>query len=85
MQSKYKENEFCICVNCNTRIPHLRGVPCRDNRCPNCGKIMFKEGSYHHQLYLKKVTGQKIRIIRWHLSSAMISYWLSLPAFLKIL
>jgi len=55
MLSKYKENEYCICVHCNTRILHERGTPCRENKCPNCGKIMFKEGSYHHQLYLKKI------------------------------
>ena len=52
--NNFKENEFCICVYCNTRIPHVRGIPCRENKCPGCGKIMFKEGSYHHQLYLKK-------------------------------
>ena len=59
MLSKFKEKEYCICVHCNTRIPHERGIPCRENKCPNCGKIMFKEGSYHHQLYLKKMRDEK--------------------------
>jgi predicted RNA-binding Zn-ribbon protein involved in translation (DUF1610 family) len=59
MLSKFKENEYCICVHCNTRIPHERGIPCRQNKCPNCGKIMFKEGSYHHLLYLKKLKDEK--------------------------
>jgi len=40
-------------------MPHERGIPCRENKCPNCGKIMFKEGSYHHQLYLKKMKDEK--------------------------
>jgi len=45
-------NGFCICVHCGTRIPHEKGRPCRENRCPECGKIMLREGSYHHNLYL---------------------------------
>ena len=45
---------FCICPHCNTKVPHQRGVPCRERNCPECGKIMIRENSYHHQLYLKK-------------------------------
>ncbi|MEI7500959.1 MAG: DUF134 domain-containing protein [Bacteroidota bacterium] len=45
---------FCICLHCNTKIPHKPGVPCRENVCPQCGKKMIRENSYHHQLYLKK-------------------------------
>jgi len=53
-RSKFKEGEYCICVHCNTKIPHVRGIPCRENKCPNCGRTMFKEGSYHHQLFREK-------------------------------
>lgn len=45
---------FCICLNCNTKIPHQPGVPCRESICPQCGKKMIRKNSYHHQLYLKK-------------------------------
>ena len=45
---------FCICLHCNTKIPHQPGVPCRERVCPQCGKHMIRENSYHHQLYLKK-------------------------------
>jgi hypothetical protein len=45
---------YCICLYCNTRIPHTEGQPCRDNDCPQCGKKLIREGSYHHQLYLSK-------------------------------
>ncbi|HEX2970626.1 MAG TPA: hypothetical protein VHO46_16125 [Bacteroidales bacterium] len=48
---------FCICMNCGKKIPHIKGMPCRENNCPDCGKSMLREGSYHHQLYLKK-TGE---------------------------
>ncbi len=53
-QRHQKEMGFCICLHCNTKVPHQPGVPCRDTRCPQCGKKMVRENSYHHQLYLKK-------------------------------
>jgi uncharacterized protein len=53
-QQKEESTGFCICLNCNTRIPHKEGVPCRENGCPQCGKKMIRENSYHHQLYLTK-------------------------------
>jgi predicted DNA-binding protein (UPF0251 family) len=45
---------FCICLHCNTKIPHQPGVPCRESVCLQCGRKMIRENSYHHQLYLKK-------------------------------
>jgi hypothetical protein len=45
---------YCICVECDIRIQHIKGSPCREVLCPKCGKRMFKEGNYHHQLYLHK-------------------------------
>ncbi len=50
---------YCICVACGTRTPHRRGVPCREERCPNCGKVMLREGSEHHLTWLKKHGNQQ--------------------------
>ncbi len=47
---------YCICTHCNTRIPHLKGKPCRESRCSSCGRALLREDHYHHQLYLKKKT-----------------------------
>jgi NAD-dependent SIR2 family protein deacetylase len=44
----------CICVHCQQSFPHEKGHPCRENKCPTCGKSLMREGSYHHELYLKK-------------------------------
>jgi hypothetical protein len=33
----------CICPNCNTVIPHKRGVPCFQTACPNCGRLMTRK------------------------------------------
>jgi hypothetical protein len=32
----------CVCPNCEIRLPHQRGVPCRTNNCPKCGTIMVR-------------------------------------------
>ncbi len=34
--------EECICPRCKTRIPHQRGVSCRDERCPHCNTPMMR-------------------------------------------
>jgi len=43
----------CICINCGTKVIHIQGKPCREENCPGCGKVLMRENSYHHQLYLK--------------------------------
>jgi uncharacterized protein len=48
-----EQGGFCLCVDCNIRVPHLTGIPCREIRCKKCGKPLIRENSYHHQLYLK--------------------------------
>jgi len=32
----------CVCPNCGTKIPHQRGVPCYEHRCPKCGQAMAR-------------------------------------------
>ena len=40
----------CVCPKCGAVVPHMPGMPCREQRCPECGAKMVREGSYHHQL-----------------------------------
>ena len=51
---KEEYSAYCICVHCDTRLPHVDGVPCRESNCPACGQKMMREGSYHHKLYISK-------------------------------
>ncbi len=32
----------CVCPDCDTRIPHPRGVPCRTIDCPKCSTSMVR-------------------------------------------
>jgi hypothetical protein len=32
----------CICSDCGCTVPHKRGVPCTNMRCPDCGKPMMR-------------------------------------------
>lgn len=45
---------FCICPKCGHKIPHSLRVPCQEERCPECGAKMLREGSYHHRLLQEK-------------------------------
>jgi len=45
---------FCVCPKCGVKILHRVGIPCREEKCPNCGAKMVREGSYHHQLIEEK-------------------------------
>jgi hypothetical protein len=41
-QAKVEYFGECVCPNCDTKIPHPRGVPCRMINCPNCGEGMAR-------------------------------------------
>ena len=47
----------CFCPKCDYRGPHRSGVPCQDERCPQCGAKLLREGSYHDQLLQQKRQG----------------------------
>jgi hypothetical protein len=33
----------CVCPACGEKVPHQRGVPCYDLKCPKCGAGMVRE------------------------------------------
>lgn len=45
---------FCVCVSCGYKKLHVAGVPCMEEKCPQCGKVMMREGSVHHKLAVEK-------------------------------
>lgn len=50
----------CICPKCETRITHRRGVPCQEERCPECDAKMLRVGSEHFQLWEAKQASRKV-------------------------
>ncbi|HDH45077.1 MAG TPA: hypothetical protein ENG66_06790 [Thermococcus sp.] len=32
----------CVCPNCGYTVPHQRGIPCYQMRCPKCGSPMVR-------------------------------------------
>jgi len=36
-------NGYCVCPNCSAKVPHQRGVPCFQVKCPQCGTLMVRE------------------------------------------
>jgi hypothetical protein len=32
----------CVCPQCGKRIPHRLGVPCYQEKCPECGATMTR-------------------------------------------
>ncbi len=36
-------DSFCVCIECNIKVPHQTGLPCKETACPSCGKPMRRE------------------------------------------
>jgi hypothetical protein len=45
---------FCICLECNTRVPRRSWITCIERNCPNCGAVMVREGSPYHTFSLEQ-------------------------------
>lgn len=33
----------CMCPNCGKTVPHQAGVPCTQQKCPECGTTMIRQ------------------------------------------
>ncbi|MFW5868658.1 MAG: hypothetical protein ACOCX2_12625 [Armatimonadota bacterium] len=33
----------CVCPNCGKKVPHVRGTPCYQRKCPECGAALTRE------------------------------------------
>ena len=40
-------SDFCFCPGCGIEKPHVSGYPCKDEKCPSCGKHMIRKGGHH--------------------------------------
>jgi NAD-dependent SIR2 family protein deacetylase len=46
--------DVCVFPKCEARLRHRRGIPCQEERCPECGAKMLREGSEHYRQWLEK-------------------------------
>ncbi|MGB9678512.1 MAG: 4Fe-4S binding protein [Thermoanaerobacteraceae bacterium] len=44
--SGFGPDGVCICEKCGTEVPHQRGVPCYNLRCPVCGSTMTRKAGF---------------------------------------
>lgn len=44
---QYIDNNFCVCPQCGDRQPHRRGIPCKEQKCAQCGCPMTREPYAH--------------------------------------
>jgi NAD-dependent SIR2 family protein deacetylase len=44
----------CICVKCGCAAPKKPGTPCMQEKCPNCGGVLMREGGSHYQQAVKE-------------------------------
>lgn len=47
----------CVCPKCGQSFPHHPGVPCMEQRCPDCGAALLREGSPHHEQVMHRRSG----------------------------
>jgi hypothetical protein len=33
----------CLCPQCDKTVPHAKGTPCVEMRCPDCGTMMVRK------------------------------------------
>lgn len=50
---------FCVCPKCAFKKPHQAGVPCLEERCPNCGSALIREGSEHDRQIKQRMKKKK--------------------------
>ena len=43
MNGKFASAGTCMCPKCNYTTPKLLGIPCRSQKCPECGTILVRE------------------------------------------
>ena len=58
--------DVCVCPNCGYEMPHERGTPCSQIKCPKCGTKMVGKGMPHglgkggENMTVKVIENQKI-------------------------
>ncbi|MBN1279508.1 MAG: DUF134 domain-containing protein [Chlorobium sp.] len=43
-QAEMAGENSCVCLHCGFEKPHLDGLPCRMEQCPDCGKPLIRKG-----------------------------------------
>ncbi|MFO7722700.1 MAG: DUF134 domain-containing protein [Bacteroidales bacterium] len=43
--------DFCVCPECGYQIPHLRGIPCSQQSCPECKMPLNRKSGPNMQVF----------------------------------
>lgn len=47
-------SDCCVCPSCGYEKPHLHGLPCKDEICPECGNHLVRKGAGHGRDHKKQ-------------------------------
>jgi predicted DNA-binding protein (UPF0251 family) len=50
-----KEEHICVCPKCRLEFVHSLGIPCRNEKCPDCNCQMIRKGTFQYHRVINNI------------------------------